>query len=105
MALIDEDPPTTLPRAHSIGRPSMPASGSVKYIQSCMRRVSMRAPAERDVDPGIAIPAAGFEHEHRNVVLGEPVGERAAGRTGADDDEVVARRASHALPAGLIRIA
>jgi hypothetical protein len=37
MALIDDEPPITLPRAHSSPRPSMVASGSAKYIQSCLR--------------------------------------------------------------------
>ncbi len=37
MALIDDDPPITLPRAHSMLRPSSVGSGSVKYIQSWRR--------------------------------------------------------------------
>jgi hypothetical protein len=35
--LIEDDPPTTLPRAHSIGREPSSGSGSEKYIQSFMR--------------------------------------------------------------------
>src|SRR5579862_124541 len=42
MALIDDEPPITLPRAHSMRRPFIPGSGSEKYIQSCMRLMSMR---------------------------------------------------------------
>src|ERR1700685_1770392 len=106
MALIEDEPPITLPRAHSIARPPIESSGSQKYIQSCRRWSSSRGqpsgmgihgsrsqppasarapaqrilrlaeihpvmpaleqqprPAERDVDPRIAVPAPGFEEE------------------------------------------
>jgi hypothetical protein len=39
MALIEDEPPITLPRAHSTRRPARFGSGSVKYIQSCRRLV------------------------------------------------------------------
>jgi hypothetical protein len=39
MALVDEDPPITLPRAHSTLRPPTLSSGSQKYIQSWRRSV------------------------------------------------------------------
>ena len=35
--MIEDDPPTTFPRAHSIGREPSSGSGSEKYIQSSMR--------------------------------------------------------------------
>src|SRR5262249_7257764 len=48
------------------------------------------APAERDVDPGVPVPATGLEHEHLGVaVLREAVGKDAARGAGADDDVVV----------------
>ena len=44
-------------------------------------------PAERQVDPRVAVPAAGLEHQHADIaVFGQPVRQRAAGRAGADDD-------------------
>ena len=45
MALIEDEPPITLPRGISIFRPFIPGSGSVQYIQSCMRRAIMRPQA------------------------------------------------------------
>ncbi len=48
------------------------------------------APAERQMDPHVAVPSAGLEHEDANViVLGQPVCERTAGGAGPDDDVVV----------------
>ena len=53
-------------------------------------------PAERNLDPGIAIPAAGFEQQNaRAFILGQPGGQGAAGGTGADDDDVVASIVCH----------
>ena len=47
-------------------------------------------PAERYVNPGVAIPSAGFEQKHTDIcILGEPVCQRTARRSGADDDIVV----------------
>ena len=55
-------------------------------------------PAERDFDPGIAVPAAGLEQQHpRAFVLAEPGSHRAAGGTGADDDDVVVFIGGHSL--------
>ncbi len=45
MALIEDEPPITLPRAHSTARLSIVASGSAKYIQSSMRFARMRPQA------------------------------------------------------------
>ena len=54
-----------------------------------MRSRSTLPQRERQLDPRIAIPAAGFEQQHVGVrVLGQPRRERAAGRAGADDDGV-----------------
>ena len=53
-------------------------------------------PAERDLDPRIAIPAAGFDQQHPlALVLAQPVGQHATGRSGADDDGVVTALAGH----------
>ena len=53
-------------------------------------------PAQRDLDPRIAVPAAGFEQQHPlALVLAQPVGQHAAGRAGADDDVVVGFRGTH----------
>ena len=42
-----------------------------------------------DVDPRVAVLAARLEQQHaRRAVGGQAVGQHAAGRTGADDDEV-----------------
>ena len=47
------------------------------------------AEAERDVDPAVGVLAAGFEQDDaRARVFGEPRRDRAAGRAGADDDEI-----------------
>ena len=45
--------------------------------------------AGRDMDGGIAIGAAGFEQQHAAArVLAQPGGERTAGRTGPDNDDI-----------------
>ena len=47
--------------------------------------------ADRDVDPGIVVLAAGLEQQDRyRGIGGQPVGEHAAGGAGADDDVVEA---------------
>ena len=46
------------------------------------------APGQRNVDPGIAIPASGFEHEDARVPA-QPVCQRAAAGAGAHDDEII----------------
>ncbi len=46
--------------------------------------------AERHVDVGVAVLAAGLDHQHADVlVLAEPLGQHATRRAGADDDVVV----------------
>jgi hypothetical protein len=53
-------------------------------------------PAERNLDPRIAIPAAGLEQQHPlALVLAQPVGQHAAGRSGADDDVIVGFLVGH----------
>src|SRR5580693_4210030 len=53
-------------------------------------------PAERNLDPRIAVPAAGLEQQHPlALVLAQPVGQHAAGRAGADDDGVVGFLVGH----------
>ena len=45
--------------------------------------------ADGNVDERIAVAVAGFEQQHANTgLLGQPVGERAAGGAGANDDEI-----------------
>ena len=52
--------------------------------------------ADRDVDPGVVVAAAGFEQQHARVRVGrQPVGEQAAGGAGADDDVVPGGRVAH----------
>src|ERR1051325_7196959 len=47
-------------------------------------------PSDRNAEQGIAVPAAGLDHQHARIgVLGEPVGERAASRSGTDNDVAV----------------
>ena len=47
-------------------------------------------PAQRDADPGVAIPAAGLQQQHLDrMVLCKPIGQHAARRPRAYDDEVV----------------
>ena len=47
------------------------------------------AVADRHMDPDVGILRAGFQQQHRMLAVGgKPIGEHAAGRTGADDDVV-----------------
>jgi hypothetical protein len=47
------------------------------------------AETQRDVDPAIGVVPAGFEQQYpRARVFGQPRGDRAPGRAGADDDEI-----------------
>ena len=64
------------------------------------------APAQRDMDPGIPVPAAGLEDQDADIgVFGEAVGEDAAGGAGADDDMVVGLAFRHeAIPELLVQI-
>ena len=80
-------------------RPSRLGSGSV-CSPSRGRVVDGLEVAGRDVQPHLAVRAAGLEQQHRAPpVLAQPVGENAAGRSGADDDEVERlRRIPAALP-------
>jgi hypothetical protein len=49
-------------------------------------------PAERDVDPRIAVPATRLKQQHARVlVLAQPIRQSAAGRAGSDDDVSVFR--------------
>ena len=49
------------------------------------------APSERHMNPGAAVPAAGFQEQHAHGRIGrEPVRQDAAGRSGADDHVVEA---------------
>ncbi len=47
------------------------------------------AVADRHVNPDVGVLRAGFQQQHRMLAVGgEPVGEHAAGRAGADDDVI-----------------
>ena len=82
----------TLPRAHSMRRPPSARLGFGGIHPVVHPTQEHPRPAERYVDPGVTIPSAGFEQENTDVrVLGEPVCQRAARRSGADDDVVVGR--------------
>jgi len=54
------------------------------------------AHAERDVDERIEVAPAGLEQQHaRGVILAQPIGQHAAGRTAANDHVVVASAHAH----------
>jgi hypothetical protein len=54
--------------------------------------VEQLAVAERDVNPDVTVVAAGFDEQHAMAAgFGEPVGEHAAGRSGADHDIIKPR--------------
>jgi hypothetical protein len=54
------------------------------------------AEPDRDVDQGMRVAPAGFQHQRANRWIGgEPVREHAARRAGADDDVVVFATLSH----------
>ncbi len=80
----------------------MVASGSAKYIQSCLRLSSRRGHASGMWIQGSRSQPARFEEQDLGVlVLGQPVRQRAAGRAGADDDDVVASPGHYATLSGL----
>src|SRR5712671_612781 len=68
-------------------------------IHPVMHAVEQEAwPAERNMDPGVAVPAAGLEQQNLAVaVLREAIRQRAAGGAGADDDVVVGFYVGHEL--------
>ena len=91
MTLIDDEPPSTLPRIASMRRPLRLGSGSVSIAPVVHRVLVHLADAERDVDQRMRVAAARLEQQHaRGAVLAQPVGQHAARRAGADDDVVVA---------------
>ncbi len=58
------------------------------YVQSLTG--GQPRPAQRDVDPAVAIPAASLQQQHLDGrVFRKPIGQHAARRPCADDDEVV----------------
>jgi hypothetical protein len=57
------------------------------------------APADRDLDPRVAVPAAGLQQQHPGLgILGQPPRQGAAGGAGADDDVVVRCRWHRLVP-------
>ncbi len=47
------------------------------------------APAERNMNPRIAIPAAGFQHQDLDGgILGKAIGESTTGGAGTDNNEI-----------------
>jgi hypothetical protein len=89
MPLIEDEPPSTLPP-----RPEHAAIAGagigLGLVAPIDRRVGKGlAKAERDVDPAVALLAAGLEQEHaRRRVFAEPRRDRAPGRACADDDKI-----------------
>jgi hypothetical protein len=48
------------------------------------------APAERDLDPGIAVPAPGLQQQNADLrAFGQTMGKAATGRAGTDDNIIV----------------
>ena len=89
MPLMDEEPPITFPRGVARRRPPRCGSGSVRVAPVVGAHVHRDRERRRHLDQRPEIGAAIFEHEHAVLaVLGQAVGERAAGRAGADDDVV-----------------
>jgi hypothetical protein len=63
-----------------------------------LRVIDVAVEPGRNVDPEIAVLAAGLDHQNARAGIGrEPVGQHAAGRTGADDDKIVFRVEIHQL--------
>jgi hypothetical protein len=61
--------------------------GRIKPVHTGI--VEQLAVAERNVNPDVAVAPAGFQEQHAVAARGgQPVGENAAGRTGADHDIV-----------------
>ena len=59
----------------------------------------LRIEAGGNVDPRIAILAARLQQQHGGLAVGgQPVGQHAAGRTGADDDEIEFLSSGHDVP-------
>jgi hypothetical protein len=86
--LIDDDPPSSLPRGQNSRRPTEPGLG-------LGRVVPVAAGAPDLVEPGRhlhledVVRAAGLEQQHfQRRVLRQPRGDRAPGRAGPDDDDV-----------------
>jgi hypothetical protein len=58
------------------------------------------AEAERDLDVGMPVLAAGLEQQHRRAcIFGQAVRQHTAGRAGADDDVIIAGRVAHDVAA------
>ena len=81
----------TRPRAHSSPRLRIVALGLGEIHPVVLAIEQNMRPTERDLDPGIGVPAAGFkEQDTAAFVLGEAAGERAACATRLkDNDDVV----------------
>ena len=63
MALTEDEPPMTLPRAHSTRRPPTFSSGSAKVHPIVQPILKDLAPSKWDVNEGIAVPTACFEQQ------------------------------------------
>ena len=77
--------------AHRLDAPAVEVRLGIGLVAPVEHAVFVHAAhAERDVDVRVPVAAAGFEQKHaRGAVLGQPVGQHAAGRAGADDDVIV----------------
>ena len=80
LAAIDRDPPVC---GAGFGL------GGIHPVLAPVQHVS--APGQGDMKPEILVPIAGLEHQNPDGgILGQAVGEGAAGRAGADDDVIEA---------------
>jgi hypothetical protein len=84
--------------ARAFDAPAVEVGGGLGEVHPVVQALLQdAAPAERNVDPRIAVPSAGLEHEHLGVrLLGEAIGQGAAGGAGAHDDIVPTFRRRHA---------
>jgi hypothetical protein len=93
MPLIDDEPPSNLPRGIGMRRWPVPSSGSEEYSGV----LDQFGKADRDPRPGVAF-AARFQHQHPVLRVGaEPAGENRSGRAGAHHD-VIEDLAFHVEP-------
>src|SRR5205814_1333942 len=89
------------PAQHLAARPWQAASVELGLrlgleLPGDLRVVDIAVEAGRDVDPRVAVLAAGFEQQYLvHRVRRQPVGEHAAGRSGTDDDVIVFGFAQH----------
>src|SRR5262249_50477221 len=100
-ANIDETVDRARSTEHPAARPRQPAAGQLALrlglkLPSDLRVVDVAIETGGDMDPWIAVLAAGFQHQDAGApVGGEAVRQHASGGAGAYDDEVEFSRVSH----------